>query len=49
VGTPSNGTVAVNPSGQVLYTPNLAFSGIDTFTYTVKDNQGATSNASVKG
>ena len=40
----SNGTTVVNPNGTVLYTPDAAFVGPDTFTYTVDDNQGATSN-----
>ena len=47
VGTgPSNGTTSVNPAtGAVTYTPNASFFGNDTFTYTVKDNRGAISNA----
>lgn len=39
------GTVAVQASGAVQYTPRRNFRGTDTFTYTVRDNQGATSNA----
>lgn len=43
---PANGTVGVNPnSGIVTYTPNVNFQGQDSFVYTVKDEQGATSNA----
>lgn len=43
---PSNGSVRVNPnSGVVTYTPNTGFVGSDTFTYTVEDDEGATSNA----
>ncbi len=42
---PANGAVGVNPfSGVVTYTPNTGFSGTDIFTYTVKDNAGASSN-----
>lgn len=41
---PSNGTVIVNDDGTVTYTPNSGFAGADSFTYTVKDNQGAVSN-----
>lgn len=39
----SNGTAAVE-SGQVRYTPDAGFSGTDTFTYTVLDDDGAVSN-----
>jgi Tfp pilus assembly protein FimT len=43
---PASGSVKVNPStGVITYTPEAAFSGSATFTYTVKDNTGATSNA----
>lgn len=41
---PSNGTILVNEDGTLTYTPNLEFFGSDSFTYTVQDNQGATSN-----
>lgn len=42
---PSNGTATVNADGTVTYTPNTGFSGMDTFTYTIKDDDGAESNA----
>jgi gliding motility-associated-like protein len=44
--TPStNGTTSINAStGVVTYTPNLNYNGNDSFTYTVKDIAGATSN-----
>jgi VCBS repeat-containing protein len=46
--TPANGTVSVNTTtGAITYTPNAAFSGSDSFSYTVKDNLGATSNAAI--
>ncbi|PZF70982.1 beta strand repeat-containing protein [Taibaiella soli] len=32
---PSNGTAAVNASGQIVYTPNASFAGNDTITYQV--------------
>jgi hypothetical protein len=35
---PANGIVTNLGTGSVTYTPNTAFSGIDTFTYTVRDN-----------
>ncbi|MDA3615168.1 Ig-like domain-containing protein [Polluticaenibacter yanchengensis] len=34
-GAPLHGTATVNGSGQVLYTPNAGFYGIDTFSYTI--------------
>jgi hypothetical protein len=43
---PSNGSVVVDPvTGVTTYTPLGSFSGTDVFTYTVKNNDGATSNA----
>ncbi|MFQ5648302.1 MAG: beta strand repeat-containing protein, partial [bacterium] len=42
---PTSGQVAINPAtGGVTYTPNSGFFGVDNFTYTVQDDQGATSN-----
>jgi len=42
---PDDGTVSVNSAtGKVTYTPDSGFAGTDTFTYTVKDNDGARSN-----
>jgi hypothetical protein len=43
----TNGTAMVfdvDPDGTVTYTPNAGFTGTDSFTYTVDDDQGATSN-----
>jgi hypothetical protein len=46
VGSPANGGTSVNPTtGVITYTPTSGFSGADSFTYTVKDDDGATSNA----
>ena len=39
-----NGTAIANTNGTVTYTPTTGFTGTDTFKYTVKDNDGATSN-----
>ncbi|MFQ5651427.1 MAG: DNRLRE domain-containing protein [bacterium] len=42
---PADGSVSVNPfSGLVTYLPGSNFSGSDSFTYTIRDNDGATSN-----
>lgn len=38
---PSNGTVSVNPSGEVIYTPNPGFFGVDEFTYIVCETPSA--------
>jgi hypothetical protein len=46
IGTPARrGTAVANPDGTVQYTPQLNFRGTDMFTYTVRDNDGALSNA----
>jgi VCBS repeat-containing protein len=45
VDAPQKGSVSVNPeTGEITYTPNDGVFGIDTFTYTVQDNEGAISN-----
>ena len=40
----SKGTTNVQSNGQIIYTPNTDYVGTDTFTYTIKDNQGQASN-----
>ncbi len=48
VQNPTNGTVSVNPTtGAVTYTPANGFAGQDSFTYTIKDNNGAVSNTAI--
>ena len=47
VSNASNGTVTNNGNGTVTYTPARAFSGTDTFTYTISDGAGGTAAASV--
>jgi len=37
VSGPSNGTLTLNPDGSFVYTPNVGFSGIDSFTYVADD------------
>ncbi len=44
INNPVNGTAVHNGDGTVTYTPATGYTGDDTFTYTVKDNDGATSN-----
>jgi hypothetical protein len=41
---PLNGTAVANATGIITYTSAAGFVGTNTFTYTVKDNLGATSN-----
>ncbi len=47
VGTPSNGTVVINPDNTVTYTPNANYVGTDSFTYTVTSPAGVTETATV--
>ena len=42
---PNNGTAVANGDGTVSYTPNSDFFGDDSFTYTVQDDLGVTSNS----
>ncbi|WP_157068012.1 Ig-like domain-containing protein, partial [Desulfosarcina cetonica] len=42
--TSRGGSVSGNGDGTVTFTPKNGFRGTDTFTYTVNDNDGATSN-----
>ncbi len=46
VSTANNGTVSV-VGNQVSYTPNADFTGVDSFTYTIADSEGATDVATV--
>jgi hypothetical protein len=41
---PLHGTALANGDGTVTYTPTTGFSGADSFSYTVKDSGGASSN-----
>lgn len=41
--TPAHGTAAVM-NGEVVYTPTMGYSGLDTFQYSLQDNLGTTSN-----
>ncbi len=44
VAGPSDGSLTLNANGSFSYTPNVGFSGIDTFTYNDSDSSGDTSN-----
>ena len=44
---PANGTTTID-GDQITYTPNSGFTGCDTFSYIIKDNQGATDTALVQ-
>lgn len=41
---PSHGTLFVNSSGEIQYTPNTGFNGNDTFSYQIRDNTNLLSN-----
>jgi CshA-type fibril repeat protein len=43
----ANGTVAINPDGTLLYTPNAGYNGTDTITYAISDGNGGTDTATV--
>jgi hypothetical protein len=44
VSAPTNGSLITSETGVVTYTPEAGYVGDDTFTYTVQDDDGATSN-----
>ncbi|MCP4788592.1 MAG: tandem-95 repeat protein [Fuerstiella sp.] len=44
---PANGSIAINAGGTITYTPNANFHGIDSFTYSVSDGDGAMDTATV--
>ncbi|MGH2558896.1 MAG: Ig-like domain-containing protein, partial [Thermomicrobiales bacterium] len=44
---PANGSVAAGPGGTITYTPDAGFTGIDTFTYEITDDDGDTDAATV--
>jgi lysophospholipase L1-like esterase len=46
---PKNGSVLINPTtGEFTYTPNPGTRGLDSFTYEVKNQSGASANATVE-
>jgi len=47
VQAPAHGTTLVGANGNITYTPTAGYSGSDSFSYSVADNQGNVSNATV--
>ena len=45
---PANGTLVRNTDNTFTYTPNAGFDGVDSFTYTVRNADGATDTATVR-
>jgi len=45
--TPANGAVTFAANGNVTYTPNAGFAGIESFNYTIRDANGSTATATV--
>jgi hypothetical protein len=43
----ANGVAAINPDNTVTYTPNVGFTGIDNFAYTVADGNGGVDTTTV--
>ncbi|MFW2587405.1 Ig-like domain-containing protein [Sagittula sp. SSi028] len=45
---PDNGTAELDPTtGEILYTPNPEFTGVDTLEYTIDDGEGGTDTATI--
>ncbi|MET0418412.1 MAG: Ig-like domain-containing protein [Actinoplanes sp.] len=44
---PANGVVTRDPTGKITYLPDVAFSGTDSFAYTIDDGNGGTDTATV--
>ena len=45
---PSHGSLILSPNGQFSYNPSVGFSGLDSFTYRVTDQDGASASARVR-
>ena len=45
--TAQGGSVTIDAAGQFTYTPRVGFTGSDSFSYTLRDPQGASASASV--
>lgn len=44
---PAHGTVGLDTSGRIVYQPDVAWSGVDTFTYTIDDGNGGSDTGTV--
>ena len=44
---PANGSAQANANGTVTYTPQIGLAGTNTFSYTVRDSLGSTSNPAI--
>ncbi|PZO84016.1 MAG: hypothetical protein DI626_08645, partial [Micavibrio aeruginosavorus] len=44
---PSNGSIVINPDMTITYTPNIGYTGADSFSYSVNDGNGGISSAVV--
>ena len=47
IATPANGSAVISSSGQIFYTPDANFSGLDPFEYTISDSNGGNDTATV--
>jgi hypothetical protein len=47
VTNPSHGKVVIRPDSKVVYIPNLNYTGMDSFTYTVRDADANTDTGTV--
>src|SRR5688572_12774678 len=47
-GQPTNGNAVVNANNTITYTPSAAFTGSDSFLYTISDGQSGTASAIVR-
>ncbi len=45
--TALNGTIIINPSGTITYTPDPNFNGTDTISYIISDGNGGTATATI--
>lgn len=45
--SPTKGSIAINPDGSYVYTPNKDINGTDSFSYIVKDSKGASNEYTV--
>ncbi len=44
---PLNGTITSSSSSYIYYTPDVGFAGVETITYTIRDNEGLTATGTL--